>query len=291
MKKRLLLALAALFALPLLAQEPAAPDSLAGTAKWKKAIIDGHRTGVTAPMKDNVTEALGTVDAKGVYTAPNGRRFRKGATPAVAALMIEAQPPMAPVKEVIGYSAKEMLRYGPQCELSNWFTDFMRAKTAELTGKQVDVAFYNFGGIRTDMPQGNITVDDIMSMFPFRNSLCYVALKGADLRAIFAQLAATRIQPFSGAEMVVRDGKIASLTVGGAPLDDKKVYGVASNNFLLTGGDGLFIAKNAVELIDSGVLIKDALIPFVKQLTREGKSIEGALDDRITVQITEKPEE
>lgn len=286
-----MLGLAALIAVPVFAQEPAAPDTVAGTAKWKKAKIDAHRTGVSAPMKDNVTEALGTVDAKGVYTAPNGRRFRKGVTPAVAALMIEAQPPMAPVKEVIGFSPKEMLRYGPQCELSNWFTDFERAKTAELTGKQVDVAFYNFGGIRADMPQGNITVDDIMSMFPFRNSLCYVALKGSDLRAIFAQLASTRIQPFSGAQMVVRDGKIESLLVGGAPLDDKKVYGVASNNFLLTGGDGLFIAKNAVELIDSGVIIKDALIPYIKQLTREGKSIEGTLDDRITIQNTEKPEE
>ncbi len=264
-----------------LAAGPQGPDSTAAP-KWKVAKIDAHRTGVTIPSRDNVKTALGTVE-KGVYTAPNGRVFKKGATPAVAQLMLDAQPAMAPVKEVIGYSEKEMTRYRPQCELSNWFTDFLRNKTAELTGRHVDVAIYNFGGIRTDMPQGMITVDDIMSMFPFRNTLCYVALKGSDLRAIFNFLAETQMQAVSGVQLVVRNHKLESAKVGGEPLDDKKTYGVATINFLLTGGDGLFIAKNALELIDSGVYVKDALIPYIQRLTRESTSIDGKLDDRVAV--------
>ena len=257
---------------------------------WKVERIDGHRTGVTAPSADNVKTAIGTVE-KGVYTAPNGRRFKKGATPAVAQLMLDAQPAMASVKEVIGYSEKEMLRYRPQCELSNWFTDFLRRKTAELTERKVDVAIYNFGGIRTDMPQGPITVDDIMSMFPFRNSLCYVALKGADLRAIFEYLAQTQMQAVSGVQLVIRDQKLESVKVGGEPLDDKKTYGVATINFLLTGGDGLFIAKNALELIDSGVYVKDAIIPYIQRLTRESTAIEGKLDDRVVIVESEEKKE
>ena len=255
--------------------------------QWKHEKVDGHRTGVTAPSADNVKTAIGTVE-KGTYTAPNGRRFKKGATPAVAQLMLDAQPAMASVKEVIGYSEKEMLRYRPQCELSNWFTDFLRHKTAELTERKVDVAIYNFGGIRTDMPQGPITVDDIMSMFPFRNSLCYVALKGADLRAIFEYLAQTQMQAVSGVQLVIRDQKLESVKVGGEPLDDKKTYGVATINFLLTGGDGLFIAKNALELIDSGVYVKDAIIPYIQRLTRESTAIEGKLDDRVVIVESEE---
>ena len=258
--------------------------------QWKHEKVDGHRTGVTAPSADNVKTAIGTVE-KGVYTAPNGRRFKKGATPAVAQLMLDAQPAMASVKEVIGYSEKEMLRYRPQCELSNWFTDFLRHKTAELTERKVDVAIYNFGGIRTDMPQGPITVDDIMSMFPFRNTLCYVALKGADLRAIFEYLAQTQMQAVSGVQLVIRDQKLESVKVGGEPLDDKKTYGVATINFLLTGGDGLFIAKNALELIDSGVYVKDAVIPYIQRLTRESTAIEGKLDDRVVIVESEEKKE
>ena len=258
--------------------------------QWKHEKVDGHRTGVTAPSADNVKTAIGTVE-KGVYTAPNGRRFKKGATPAVAQLMHDAQPAMASVKEVIGYSEKEMLRYRPQCELSNWFTDFLRRKTAELTERKVDVAIYNYGGIRTDMPQGPITVDDIMSMFPFRNTLCYVALKGADLRAIFEYLAQTQMQAVSGVQLVIRDHQLESVKVGGEPLDDKKTYGVATINFLLTGGDGLFIAKNALELIDSGVYVKDAIIPYIQRLTRESTAIEGKLDDRVVIVESEEKKE
>ena len=269
-----------------MAAGPQIPDSTAAP-KWKAAKIDGHRTGVTIPSKDNVKTAIGTVE-RGVYTAPNGRVFKKGATPAVAQLLIDAQPAMAPVKEVIGYAEKEMKRYRPQCELSNWFTDFLRTKTAELSGRHVDVAIYNFGGIRTDMPQGMITVDDIMSMFPFRNTLCYVALKGSDLRAIFQFLAETGMQAVSGVQLVVRDHKLESVKVGGEPLDDKKTYGVATINFLLTGGDGLFIAKNALELIDSGIYVKDALIPYIQRLTRESTAIEGRLDDRIVLYEDER---
>ncbi len=287
MRKALLCAAALVLSASLVfAQE--APDTL--VLHWKHEKIDGHRTGVTAPSADNVKDAIGTVE-KGVYTAPNGRRFKKGATPAVAQLMLDAQPAMASVKEVIGYSEKEMLRYRPQCELSNWFTDFLRRKTAELTQRRVDVAIYNYGGIRTDMPQGPITVDDIMSMFPFRNTLCYVALKGADLRAIFEYLAQTQMQAVSGVQLVVRDQKLESVKVGGEPLDDKKTYGVATINFLLTGGDGLFIAKNALELIDSGVYVKDALIPYIQRLTRESTAIEGKLDDRVVIIESEKEAE
>lgn len=283
MKKVITGALALLLSctIALSADRTQAPDSTAGV-HWKHEKIDAHRTGVSIPSPENVKEAIGTV-SKGVYTAPNGRRFRKGATPVVAQLMLDAQPAMAPVKEVIGYSDQEMKRYRPQCELSNWFTDFLRAKTAELTGRHVDVAIYNFGGIRTDMPQGMITVDDIQSMFPFRNSLCYVALKGSDLRAIFEFLARTEMQAVSGVQLVVRDHKLESALVGGEPIDDKKTYGVATINFLLTGGDGLFIAKNALELIDSGVHVKDALIPYIQRLTRESTSIKGKLDDRVIV--------
>ena len=287
MRKTLLCAAALVVSASLVfAQE--APDTL--VLHWKHEKIDGHRTGVTAPSADNVKDAIGTVE-KGVYTAPNGRRFKKGATPAVAQLMLDAQPAMASVKEVIGYSEKEMLRYRPQCELSNWFTDFLRRKTAELTERRVDVAIYNYGGIRTDMPQGPITVDDIMSMFPFRNTLCYVALKGADLRAIFEYLAQTQMQAVSGVQLVVSDQKLESVKVGGEPLDDKKTYGVATINFPLTGGDGLFIAKNALELIDSGVYVKDALIPYIQRLTRESTAIEGKLDDRVVIIESEKEAE
>jgi 2',3'-cyclic-nucleotide 2'-phosphodiesterase (5'-nucleotidase family) len=99
------------------------------------------------------------------------------------------------------------------------------------------------------------------------------------------------MQAVSGVQLVVRDHKLESAKVGGEPLDDKKTYGVATINFLLTGGDGLFIAKNALELIDSGVMVKDAVIPYIQRLTRESTAIEGHLDDRVVVYESEETKE
>ena len=149
---------------------------------WEKLPIDGHRTGVTAPTADNIPEALGTVDpATGAYTAPNGTVFDGGATPKVASLLIEAQPQMAEVKEVIAFSTRAMSAEAPESELSNFVVDFLRSKAETMFKRKMDVGIINFGGIRVDMPEGDVLLDDIRSMFPFNNKICMVELPGKEL--------------------------------------------------------------------------------------------------------------
>lgn len=251
---------------------------------WKKSSIDGRLTGVTIPKAGKAEEALGSVDSKGNYMAPDGHVFKAGSSVAAAAsLMLDAQDEMAQVKEVIGYAPREMKRRKPQCELSNWFVDFLMQATEEKTGRHVDVSIYNFGGIRADMPEGDITVDDIMGMFPFKNTLCYVELKGSDLLAIYKWLAETHMQAVGGVRLTVRDHKLESVFIGDEPLDVNKIYGVATINFLLNGGDGLNIAKNAKDLVITDLYVKDAVIPYIRSLTAAGKQVEYSVDDRVTI--------
>ena len=61
-----------------------------------------------------------------------------------------------------------MEAYFPESALSNWFVDILMAKVEKLSGKKVDIGIANFGGIRVDMPQGDIILDDMLSMFPFK---------------------------------------------------------------------------------------------------------------------------
>ena len=251
---------------------------------WEKMAIDGHRTGVTAPTADNVAEAIGVVDARtGVYTAPNGRVFTGGCTPEVATLLINAQPKMAEVKEVIGFSTKAMVAHAPESELSNMVADVLREQAAKTVKRRVDFAITNFGGIRVDMPEGNVTLDDIRSMFPFVNKICYVELKGEDLLNLLNQLAETKMQCVSGVKMVVNNHKLESVEIGGKPLDVKKYYGVATVDFLLDGGDGISVAKNARKLIQTDEIIGKVMEAYVRKLTAEGKAIEYSTDGRVVV--------
>ena len=238
---------------------------------WQKYRMDGHRTGVTVPSADNVPQALGVIEGD-VYTAPNGRTFAKGsATYAAAADMIGVQAQMARVKEVVGHAPEAMVRQSPESALSDWIVDRMMAEVASVTKRKVDVGITNFGGIRVDLPAGDVLLDDLLSMLPFRNSLCYVALKGSDLQAIFDQMAATRPQ-----------------VVGGKPIDPKKTYGVATSDFLLDGGDGLTIGKNARELIVTDKYIIDAILPYARRLAAEGKPIAYQTDGRMVIKKEEK---
>ena len=249
--------------------------------KWERAHMDGSRTGVTAPNADNVEQALGMVK-DGIYYAPNGKVFKSGATPEVARLLIEAQPEMAAVKEYIGYSPREVIRNTrPQNELSNLIVDRIMTKTEELTGKKVDVGLANFGGIRVDLPQGDVILDDILSMLPFENYLCYVQLRGSDLRALYQQLARTGMQVVGGVELTIKNHELVDVKVGGKPLDDNALYGLATIDFLLDGGDEIYCAKNAVDLIQTKVLLRDAVLPYMRELGAAGKPIEYHLDNRV----------
>ena len=249
---------------------------------WSADPIDGHRTGVTASTADNVEEAMGYVKGR-TYYAPNGKKFRKGTVRKVASLMLGAQPAMADVKKVVGYSTRVMVRKKPECELYDWFIDELMRATADSTGKKIDIGISNRGGIRIDMPAGEILCDDIQSMFPFKNNLCYVALHGRDVRAILDQMAATSFQILGGVKVVAKNGKIVSATVNGEPLDDDKVYGVATINFLLDGGDGYSVGKNAVETIFCNGWLYDTMIAYVKSLTAAGKPVEFENQHWITI--------
>ena len=249
--------------------------------KWDRTHMDGSRTGATAPNAEIVRQALGEV-RDGVYYAPNGKVFKKGSIVKVAELLIDAQPEMAFVKEYIGYSPREVDRsVRPQNELSNLIVDRIMAKTAEITGKKIDVGITNFGGIRVDLPQGDVVLDDILSMLPFENYLCYVQLKGSDLRALYKQFAERRMQVVGGVELTVKDNHLVDVKVGGKPLDDNALYGLATIDFLLDGGDEVFCARNAKELIVTKTLVRDSLLPYLRELTAEGKPIEYHLDNRV----------
>lgn len=258
-------------------------SACAGTVQWSRVPMDGSRTGVRAAEGDNVPQALGKFDA-GVYSAPNGKVFNCGSTPAVAKLMLDAQAPMAPLREVVAYAPVAIPKGWPESPLSNLTVDILMAQTAAATGRKVDAGIMNFGGIRLDaIPAGNVLLDDFVSMFPFKNHLCLVQLRGADLRKLFEQMAASGMQVVGGVRLVVADGRLESAEVGGAPLDDAREYGVATIDFLLDGGDDLFVARNATDLVITKIKVIDAMMNYVRAETAAGRPLTYQADGRVVI--------
>lgn len=155
--------------------------------------------------------------------------------------------------------------------------DFIADSFRNATG--ADVAIMNGGSIRADdiIPAGDLTRRDILSILPFNNPIVKIEVTGAVLRAALehgvSQSGGESTQPgrfpqVSGLRFAF-DGKrpagsrVSEVIVGKAPLDDKKTYTIALSSFLVGGGDGYDMFKDARlvikpedKLIDSDILGK-----------------------------------
>lgn len=279
MKKTILTAAVALFTICAVGQD----------YQWKHVQMDGSRTGCVSPSKDNVEEAVGTF--RGCrYVSPDGKTYpKRSIVGKTAAIVLDAQPAMARVKDVIGYSTKAMESGYPESPLSNWFVDLLMEQVEKHAGKKVDIGITNFRGIRIDMPQGDIILDDMLSMFPFKNQITYVEHKGSQIRKILETMAAGRFQVLGGVRVVADGGKLVSAEIGGEPIDDDKIYGLATISFLLGGGDGLALEQNAVSVtVFEDINVIDAVLDHVNALTAAGKPVEYQTDGRVIVKNMER---
>mgnify|MGYP003451398048 FL=1 len=124
----------------------------------------------------------------------------------------------------------------------------------------------------------------MLSMFPFKNQLVYVEHTGKQIRAILEKMAADRFQVLGGVRVVAEGGKLVSAEIGGEPIDDEKVYGLATITFLLEGGDNLTLAENAVSITTfEQEDIIDAVLEYVYAETAAGRPIEYQTDGRVVI--------
>lgn len=206
------------------------------------------------------------------------------ATAAAVQILKDCEPGLAKYKEVIGHSAAVYTNLRDQADLplANLVVDAMRERGTKEFGVRMDVAVTNYGGIRIPMPEGPITVGDIQSMFPFDNKLVYVKISGAELQRLMEQLAKTQaFQAVSGVKVKVKDHVLKEFTVGGKAVNPKKTYNMTTVDFLLQGGDQLYIGAMASDIVMSDVTMRDVMMDYVKGCEARHKKITAYSDGRI----------
>ena len=128
-----------------------------------------------------------------------------------------------------------------------------------------EVALANGGGIRGDRlyePGTVLTRKDILSELPFGNVVVLIELSGADLLAALengvsdVEGGAGRFPQVSG--MSYRydakkpaGSRIVAVAVGGQPLEPARIYRLATNEYVLGGGDGYAALARGKPIIDA----------------------------------------
>jgi 5'-nucleotidase len=148
------------------------------------------------------------------------------------------------------------------------------------TGKNIDAVILNHGGIRSVISKGNITTRTAFEVMPFENSIVVVALKGQQIDSMMGYLSqAKRAHPVSGLKLTLdKDFGITEALVQNKPIDTKKTYYVATNDYLYNGGDRMRFFKPNDSLYVLDYKIRNAMIDYFKRVD----TIKPVIDDRFT---------
>jgi 5'-nucleotidase / UDP-sugar diphosphatase len=147
-----------------------------------------------------------------------------------------------------------------------------------------EIGLMNGGGIRGNRayPAGSPwSRRDVLTELPFGNKSVVTTITGAALRAALENgysglpQPAGRFAQISGLRVVVDRAKppgqrVLSVKVGEQSLDDTRRYRVATNDFLLRGGDGYASLAGAAKAgIDSGdALLANTVMAYARRLAR-----------------------
>lgn len=154
-------------------------------------------------------------------------------------------------------SSADVLR--KETALGNLVTDLMRQS------RPVDIAVQNGGGLRADLVAGPVRVRDIFTLLPFDNTLVEMTLDGRGILDLLEEsvgrVGSGGFLSVSGLTFrVTSDGRVTDVTVGAKPLDPDASYRLVTNNFTASGGDGFNAFLRARKRVDTGILVRDAVI-------------------------------
>ncbi len=158
-----------------------------------------------------------------------------------------------------------------------------------------DIGFTNGGGIRGDRlydPGHVLTRRDVLTELPFGNTTVLVELTGADLLAALengvsqVEDGAGRFPQVSGLSFTFDATKpagerVVEVKVGDAPLDPEATYRVATNDYMLGGGDGYTSFAKGTVIIDAAAatLMANTVINYI---TAIGGTVDLEPEGRIT---------
>ena len=158
------------------------------------------------------------------------------------------------MNEVIGFCPALLEKKKPKSILG----DFMAEATfqaAAATGERVDFCLLNYGGIRSTLDSGNITVGEVFQIMPFENEIAILKVSKAQMDTILQIIEAKGGEPF--VNHLWKDQTAYHIM-------NRTSYRIATNDYMANGGDNYTILTRALERIDTGIKIRDGLVTYIR---------------------------
>lgn len=257
------------------------------------AIVQGYKQGRSISLLDITMNADGTLKeivptSKAVYKVKDDIVPDADAATAYA----KWEEDLGPILDEVVGTASGTFTHDNDTNVSvlgKWVCESM------ATAANVQIAIQNGGGLRTEIPEGDVTYGLLYEVMPFDNTLVTMTLTGADvLKAVEhgIDLEDAGNGSFSGLIVEYDPSKAAGSRVtsialaDGTPLDMNGTYTVVINDFMYPHGDG-YDFSGATNVVDTFVPIRDMLV----DVTKEAGTIIAEAVDYITVAEVSETEE
>jgi 5'-nucleotidase len=166
-----------------------------------------------------------------------------------------------------------------ECEMGVLVADAMLDRVKD---QGISIAIQNGGGLRASIDAGDVTMGEVLTVLPFQNTLSTFQLKGVDIVAAlengvsqveegggrFPQVAGLKFTWDSS--IAPGEGRVVEVMVAQGdsfvPIDPEKVYGVVTNNFMRSGGDGYKVfATDGMNAYDYGPGLEVVLADYLSK--------------------------
>ena len=209
----------------------------------------------------------------------------------------------AKLQEVVASTTADLIIYDPEAKTEEGKPVRIIRRTETNLGDlcadayldqsgDADIAIVNGGGIRVNIKKGDITLNDILKVHPFGNSLTVIEATGQQVLDALEWSVHSLPGEFGGFDQVagltfeydstipspcVQDDnqmfdhvdetmerRVRNVKVGGEPIDPEKIYKIASHDYqLLENGDGYTMFKGCKVLQQSVKLDNQVLIDYI----------------------------
>lgn len=188
---------------------------------------------------------------------------------------------IAPYKTNLDNDMVKVLTYSPiifdksvgkwQTNIGDLFATFVTDLADPLyykrTNKHIDMCILNHGGIRSIIPQGPVTTGTAYQVMPFENSLYVAELKGETIYEMVEFLLRNNTpHPLRNIQITVdkNTNKATSVKINNQEVDKNKIYSVATNDYLVNGGDNMIFFNKAIKKHDLDYKMRNMTIDYFK---------------------------
>lgn len=190
------------------------------------------------------------------------------------------------MSEVIAQSSTGLASYRPESPLSNFLSDLVLHRAnlyiaSKKPDSQVQFSLYNHGGIRASVPKGAITIENAYEIMPFENEMVLLRLNGKQVQDLADYIATRKGEGVSGISFGMMDNRAVDVKIQGVKLDQEKTYWMVTSNYIANGGDGMKVLTWADQRIDTGILVRDAIIEHLRKMGDRGEDVVADVEGRV----------